>query len=139
MAVKSRLHASSPPVETQPEQNCLLPAVQDHRFNLLEWSIRILIAGHSIGRNLMTTELDPALSSTPRAWGEKGTLGQVEALGQGHKIGLRAVTCLAVTVQIKTLILLVLTNTGAPGHKISDLEGNHRNDPAPDDRDNDTF
>ena len=86
----------------------------------------------------LITELVPALSST-HEHGQKETLGQVEVPDQGHKNGLRAVTCLAVTVQIKTLILLVLTNTGATRHKISDLEGNHRNDSAPDDRDNDTF
>ena len=36
------------------------------------------------------------------------TLGQAKSLGQGHKIGLRAVTCLAVTIQIKTLILFII-------------------------------
>ena len=139
MTVKSHLHASSPPGETQPEQNCLHPAVQDHRFNLLEWSIRILIAGHSIGRNLMTTELDPALSSTPRAWAEKETPGQADVLGQGHKTGLRAVTRLAVTVQIQPLILLILTNPRSPGHHVGDLEGNQRNHAAPNDGDDDSL
>ncbi|SVB61732.1 uncharacterized protein METZ01_LOCUS214586, partial [marine metagenome] len=42
-AVKSRLHASSPPGETQPELNCLFPSVQDYRFNLLERSIWVLV------------------------------------------------------------------------------------------------
>ena len=60
----------------------------------------------------LITELVPALSST-HEHGQKETLGQVEVPDQGHKNGLRAVTCLAVTVQIKTLILLIIVHSAS--------------------------